>query len=153
MRPSPLLDTLFSWPPIVPLTLGGTCGKLNALVITVTDLVEALAKQGFYCQIDGCLHPYSERAKKMTAVNLVAASMQLSTWKDDSRKLAMSRLGDITGHWLRMYQSQECADRAVSGKANIPDIVYKYIPRERIGGGALRWTQETGQVAKWESCS
>ena len=113
-------------------------------MITVTDLVEALAKQGFYCQIDGRLHPYSEKAKKMTAVNLVAAIMQLSTWNDERRKFAMSSLGDIAAHWLRMYQSEECAGRAVSGKTNVPDIVYKYIPRERIGGGApnsLRATQ------------
>ena len=56
----------------------------------------------------------------------------------------MSRLRDMTGHWLRIYQSQECADRSVEGKANIPDVVYKYIPRERIGKGApdsLRATQ------------
>ena len=108
------------------------------------DLVEALAKQGFYRQIEERLHPYSEQAKLRTVANLAVTRLQLSTWSEEDRKLVMSRLGEITAHWLGVHQSQECADRSVEGKANIPDVVYKYIPRERIGEGApdgLRATQ------------
>ena len=110
----------------------------------MTDLVEVIAKQGFYCQIEGRLHPYSEQAKQRAAENLAATRVQLSTWSEEERKRVTARLGDIAAHWLRMYQSQECANRSVEGKADIPKILYKYIPRERIGEGApntLRATQ------------
>ena len=122
-----------------------TVQRTEATPVTMmNDLVEALAKQGFYCQIEGRHHPYSEQAKLRTLANLTATTIQLSTWSEESRKPAMSRLGDMTVHWLRMHQSQECADRSVEGKASIPDILYKYIPRELIGVGgpdSLRATQ------------
>ena len=110
----------------------------------MVDLVEASAKRGFYCQVEGQLHPYSEQAKQRSRADLVATRMQLSTWSEEKRKPVEARLGDITAHWLRMHQSQECADRTVEGKSDIPDILYKYIPKERIGKGApdsLRATQ------------
>ena len=45
-------------------------------------------------------------------------------------------MGDIAAHWLQSHQSQECAQRSVWGDIDIPSILYKYIPRERIGDGA-----------------
>ena len=110
----------------------------------MADLVEALANPGFYCQVEGQLHPYSEEAKQRSRADLVVTRMQLSTWSEERRKLAEARFGDIIAYRLRMHQSQECANRSVEGKANIPDILYKYIPKERIGNGApnsLRATQ------------
>ena len=110
----------------------------------MVDLVEALAKRGFFCQVEGQLHSYSEQAKQRSRADLVATKMQLSTWSEGKRKLVEARLSDITAHWLRMHQSQVCANRTVEGKSNIPDILYKYIPKERIGKGApdsLRATQ------------
>ena len=95
----------------------------------MTDLVETLAKQGFYCQIEGRLHPYSEQAKQRAAANLEATRIQLSTGSEEHRKQVTPRLGDIAAHWLRSYQTKECANRSVEGKAGIPDILYKYIPR------------------------
>ena len=56
----------------------------------------------------------------------------------------MSRIGGITAHWLQEHQSEECAQRSLWGDVDIPDILYKYIPKERIGNGApdsLRATQ------------
>ncbi len=56
----------------------------------------------------------------------------------------MSRIGDIATHWLQMHQSEECAERSLRGDADIPDIVYKYVPKKLIGKGApisLRATQ------------
>ena len=50
----------------------------------------------------------------------------------------------MTAHWLQIHQSEECAQRAVWGDADIPEVLYKYIPKERIGKGApnsLRATQ------------
>ena len=109
-----------------------------------SDLVEALAKQEFYCQIERCRHPYTTPAKQWAAAMVATTTTQLSTWSEDDRKLVMSRMGDLAAHWLRVSQSKECAERSVEGKVNIPDIVYKYIPRKHIGEGApnsLRATQ------------
>ena len=110
----------------------------------MVDLVEALANPGFYCQVEGRLHLYSEEVKQRSRADLAVTRMQLSTWSEERRKPVEARLGDIIAHRLRMHQSQECANRSVEGKTNIPDILYKYIPRERIGNGApdtLRATQ------------
>ena len=108
------------------------------------DPIEAVAKQEFYCQIERRRHPYSQQARQTAVAKVAATISQLSTWSEDDRKLVMSRMGDLTAHWLRVHQSQECADRSVEGQADIPDIVYKYVPSERIGRGApnsLRATQ------------
>ena len=56
----------------------------------------------------------------------------------------MQATGHIAVHWLQMYQSEECAQKYVWGDVEIPDILYKYIPKELIGVGApnsLRATQ------------
>ena len=56
----------------------------------------------------------------------------------------MSGIGAIATHWLQMHQSKECAQRSLWGDIDISDILYKYIPKERIGKGApdsLRATQ------------
>lgn len=53
-------------------------------------------------------------------------------------------MGDIAAHCLQVHQSEVCAEKSVWGDADIPGVVYKYIPRERIGAGApdsLRATQ------------
>ena len=53
-------------------------------------------------------------------------------------------MDDMAAHRLRLNQSQECAERSVWGDQDIPDVLYKYIPRQRIGEGApetLRATQ------------
>ena len=75
---------------------------------------------------------------------LTAAYAQLSTLNEANRAVAMSKMGDIAAHWLQILQSEECAQRSVWGDADIPNILYKYIPKERIGIGApgnLRATQ------------
>ena len=105
-------------------------------------VVNGLIGQGFYCSIHGRHHPFGEQAIRKTMASLIVASAQLSTWDKPDRSLAM--LGTIGAHWLRTYQSEECAQKSVWGDADVPDILYKYIPRERIGEGApdtLRATQ------------
>ena len=56
----------------------------------------------------------------------------------------MSRLGDIAPYWLQAHQSDNCAQGSVWGDVDVPDTLYKYMPRELIGNGApnsLRATQ------------
>ena len=113
-------------------------------VAMMVDPVEALANPGFYCQVEGQHHPYSDQAKQRSRADLAVTRMQLSAWSEERRKPVEARFGDVIAYRLRMHLSQECANRSVEGKATIPDILYKYIPRERIGNGApdsLRATQ------------
>ena len=106
--------------------------------------VNGLVGQGFYCSIHGRHHRYGEQAKRKTVASVAETMAQISSWRPADRELAMSRLDDISAHWLQVNQSRECAERSVWGDVDIPDILYKYIPKERIGDGApdtLRATQ------------
>ncbi len=115
----------------------------NALA-HATNEVNRLVAQGFYCSIEGRHHPYGQQAIRKTVASLTAACAQISTLGGAGRKLPMSGIGAIAAHWLQMHQSEECAQRSLWGDIGIPGILYKYIPKERIGKGApdsLRTTQ------------
>ena len=106
--------------------------------------VNRLVAQGFYCSIEGRHHPYGEQAIRKTVANLTAACEQISTWGGADREKAMSQIGDLAPYWLQRYQSEECAQKSVWGDVDIPDTLYKYIPKKHIGNGApdsLRATQ------------
>ena len=108
------------------------------------DAVNRMVARGFYCTIHGRHHLYDEQAIRKTMARLTAAYAQMSTLNETNRALAMSKMGDIAAHWFQILQSEECAHRTLWGDADIPDILYKYIPKERIGDGApdsLRTTQ------------
>ena len=108
------------------------------------DAVNRMVAQGLYCSIHERHHPYDEQAIRKTMARLTAAYAQMSTLNEANRAVAMSKMGDIAAHWLQILQSEECAQRSVWSDADIPDILYKYIPKERIGKGApdsLRATQ------------
>ena len=101
-------------------------------------------QEGFYCEVDGRYHAYSEQVKQRTAANVAATRMSLANRSEDERRVVMSNLRGITTHWLRTFQFQECADKLAGGRADVPDVLFKYIPRELIGNGApdsLRATQ------------
>ena len=105
---------------------------------------EAPPQEGFYCQVEGRYHTYSEQVKRSVEANLAVTRMEFATRSEEERRVLMSNIQGITSHWLRTFQVQECADRLAEGRAESPDILYKYIPRERIGEGApnsLRATQ------------
>ena len=108
------------------------------------ERVNRLVAQGLYCSIHGGHHPYDEQATRNTVASLTAAYAQVSTWGEADRALVLSKMGDIAAHWLQMHQSEECAQKSVWGDVEMPDILYKYIPKELIGAGApnsLRVTQ------------
>ena len=108
------------------------------------EWVSRLAAQGLYCSIDGRYHAFSEQAIRNTAARVAATTRQFSGWGDRDRRVVEPRMGDIAADWLRVSQAQECAERSLRGDVEIPKILYKYIPRERIGAGApnsLRATQ------------
>ena len=106
--------------------------------------VNRLVTQGFYCSIHGHHHSYGDQAIRRTVASLTGACVQISTRGGANREFATSAISHITEHWLEMYQSEECAQRSVWGDVEIPDILYKYIPKDLIGQGtpeSLRATQ------------
>ena len=119
-------------------------GVLTNALALATNEVNRLVAQGFYCSIEGRHHPYGQQAIRKTVAGLTTACAQISTWGGTGHKLPMSGIGAIAEHWLQMHQSEECAQRSLWGDIDIPGILYKYIPEERIGKGApdsLRATQ------------
>ena len=132
---------------LVPAKADAREGGLRAvtgLPAGVIERVNRLVARGLYCSIHGSHHPYDEQAVRNTVASVTAAYAQASAWNEKDRALAMSRMGDIAAHWLQMHQSEECAQKSVWGGVEIPDILYKYIPKELIGAGApnsLRATQ------------
>ena len=108
------------------------------------NAINFLVARGLYCSIHGRHHLYDEQAIRKTMARVTAAYAQMSTLNEANRAVAMSKMGDIAAHWLQILQSEECAQRSLWGDVDIPDILYKYIPKKRIGKGApdsLRATQ------------
>ena len=123
---------------------GGDHREVTSLPADAINGVNRLVAQGFYCSIEGHHHAYGEQAIRKTLASFTEAHAQISTWGGADRQLAMSQIGAIAAHWLQMYQSEECAQRSLWGNVDIPSVLYKYIPKERIGDGApdsLRATQ------------
>ena len=107
-------------------------------------LADQSEQEGFYCQVDGRYHAFSDQVKQRTAANVAAIRMLLATQSEEKRRVVIQNIPQITAHQLRMFQSQECADRLAEGRTEIPDVVYKYIPRGHLEKGApnsLRATQ------------
>ena len=124
---------------------GGDPRGAGNLLAKAFDGVNRLVGAGFYCSIHGGHHAYGEQAIRKTVAGLIGACAQLSRGGAGAdQEKAVQLTGQIATHWLEVHQSEECAQRVVWGDAEIPDILYKYLPRERIGKGApesLRATQ------------
>ena len=132
---------------LVPAKLGEGGDDHRPVTVLPPDAINRIHRlvgRGFYCSIHGRHHPYGGQAIRQTMASLTGACAQILTWAEAERTFAMSRIGDISSHWLRMHQSDECAERLVWGDADTPPILYKYIPKKLIGKGApnsLRATQ------------
>ena len=105
------------------------------------------APEGIYCQIDRRFHAYSDQVALKVEAQLVAISLQVRTWDEDARQTILAQVPVLKNHYLRQYQLEECADRYVAGTSSIPDVIYKYIPRGRLGQGAPRALRATQILA------
>ena len=115
--------------------------------VVAIEGVNRLVARGLYCSIHERHHPYDEQAIRKTMARLTAAYAQMSTLNEANRAVAMSNMGNIAAHWLQSLQSEECAQRSVWGDADIPDILYKYIPKNLIGEGPPRNLRATQLLA------
>ena len=129
--------------PRVPVEQGADKRNEN-VPMAAMNRISQLVSAGYYCSIEQKRHPYGQQAIRKTEACLTAACTQILTWGEAARAFAMSRIGDIAAHWLQMHQSEVCAQESVWGDVDIPETLYKYIPRKLIGMGApesLRTTQ------------
>ncbi len=97
-------------------------GRRPGAARSLSDAIDGLNRLvagGFYCSIHGSHHLYGDQSVRNTVASVAGAWAQISNWVEASREFAMSRMGDMTAHWLQMHQSEECAQRAVWGDAGL----------------------------------
>ena len=120
---------------------GGSYPGEEGALADVVNRVNRLVAQRFFCPIEGRYHRCSEKTKEKLMANGFAA---VASSTEENRRVITSFMDSILTHWLKTYQSEECAERQVRGDPEVPPILYKYIPKDRIGKGApdsLRATQ------------
>ncbi len=108
-----------------------------------TDVVDAVAKMRFHCQVEGYHHAYSDQAKRGARLYVDRLCVEILTLNERDRRTMLSQIGGVAAWQLRSIQSRECAVKLVEGKTGIPSVLYKYIPMDRIGKGAPRSLRAT----------
>ena len=99
------------------------------------DGLNRLVAGGFYCSIHGSHHAYGDQSVRNTAASVAGAWAQISNWVDASREFALSRMGDMTAHWLQIHQSEECAQRSVWAMPIYPRFCTSTFPRNGLVRG------------------
>lgn len=112
-------------------------------MINTADVVEATAKFGLRCQVEGYHHAYSSRAKREVKLYLDSLCAESLTLDKRGRRALLSQMGNVAAWQLSSIQSKECAAKLVEGKTGIPSILYKYIPMKLIGKGSPRSLRAT----------
>ena len=129
--------------PKVPVGHGADRGHAGVPPVAM-DRIGQMVSAGYYCCIEKTHHPYGKQPIRRTVASLNAACEKMSVLDDESGRSAMSHMASAAEHYLRVYQSEECAERSVWGQVEVPEVLYKYVPRELIGNGvpnSLRATQ------------
>lgn len=106
--------------------------------------INQMKTTGFYCDIHKKHHSYGEHPIRRTVASLNAACESMSDLDESSRRSHMSQMVSVTEYYLWKFQVEECAHRSAWGNADLPEILYKYVPRNHIGNGvpnSLRATQ------------
>lgn len=104
--------------------------------------VNPLVTRGNYCSIHKRLHSYDDHVVVECLSHTRSWLKQLSAMGE--AKPGPARMTAIANHWLQTSQSRHCATQLLWGDADLPEILYKYIPPHLIGNGApesLRATQ------------
>ena len=121
-----------------------TVDEISAAREDALNRVNRLMAQRYYCQIEGCYHPCSAQVRLRLLADALGTVEQLNQLHQAARRNLMASLDAILDHSRGRHQSNECAEQVVRGKPDIPEILYKYIPRHLICSGApssLRATQ------------
>ena len=145
-RPGPSGDGVFFLYPKVSADRDAITGKGNVVPLPAPaiDKVRQLVASGYYCSIHGKHHAYGQQPIHNAFASLNSACKKASVLGEKERETILAGMPGVAEHYLRVFQSEECAQRSLWDDAEIPGILYKYIPRELIGKGApnsLRATQ------------
>ena len=108
------------------------------------DRISQMVSAGYYCSIDSTHHPYGDQPIRSTVASLNAACEKMSALDEAARRSNMSHMTSVAEHYLRVFQSEECASKAAWGDVEIPKVLYKYMPIVLLEEGApnsLRATQ------------
>ena len=121
-------------------------GKAHGVPVpaAAVQTLRQLVANGYYCSIHKEHHPYGQQPIRNAIASLNSACEQASGMGEKARQSILAGLPGVTEHYLRLLQAEECAQRSLWDDAEIPAVLYKYIPRELIGQGApngLRATQ------------
>ena len=115
--------------------------RLRNLSSIATRELNRLLGLDYYCSIHGMRHAYGEQAIRIATASIAVDCEQMSTWDEST---ISPNIGDLVSYRLGFFQAQECAQKSAIGDLDIPRVLYKYIPKDRIGAGApnsLRATQ------------
>ena len=121
-----------------------TVDEITAARAAAVNGVNRLVAQRYYCQIEGRYHPCSAQVRLRLLADALETVEQLTRLHQAARRNLMASLDAMLDHLRGWHQSNECAEQVVRGKPDIPEILYKYIPRHLICSGApssLRTTQ------------
>ena len=125
---------------IVPPTLD----EITAIRTATANSVDRVMTQRYYCQIEGRYHPCSGHVRLRLMASAIGLVEQLASLDQAARRNLTGSVEAIFNYLRGWHQANECAEKVVRGEPEIPEILYKYIPKDRIGAGApdsLRATQ------------
>ena len=115
--------------------------RLKRFTTEATKELERLLGQEYYCSIHGLRHAYGEQTIRSAAARIAVDCEQMSAWDSST---ALPQMSHLVSHGLERHQADECAQKFATSDLDIPIVLYKYIPKDRIGKGApnsLRATQ------------
>ena len=135
-------DATFAYPRVA---LGQGADRTHVDVpLAAIDKIGQLVSAGYYCSIDGTHHPYGDQPIRSTVASLNAACEKMSALDGAARRSNMLHMASVAEHYLRGFQSEECARKAAWGDVELPKVLYKYLPIELLDKGvpkSLRATQ------------
>ena len=126
---------------------GGLRGSPEHLKKIAVGAVKPLAARGLYCSIHKRRHAYVEDVISKVVSCVVSALQQMSGWGESMPRSGTGQIGNMAAHWLESFQSHDCAQKFMWGDAEVPSVLYKYIPRNLIGRGPPRSLRATQLLA------
>ena len=111
---------------------------------TIEQMVDHFSAQQFYCLIHECNHSFNLSVKLKTHAVIHELCAKVSAEPVSTQQTVTPQIENLAVHLFGDYQLEDCAQQQVSGAVEVPDVLYKYIPIDRIGKGApntLRATQ------------
>ena len=115
--------------------------RLKGFTMEAARELKRFLGQEYYCSIHGLRHAYGEQSIRKAKARIAIDCEQMATWNSS---IALPQMSHLVSHRLEWNQADECARKFATGELDIPNVLFKYIPKHLIGKGApnsLRATQ------------